>query len=368
MKDIKIVIGANFGDEGKGKLTDYYTKNADNCIVVCSNGGAQRGHTVLKSDGTRHVFHHFGSGTLNGADTYLPEDFILNPLVFREEWEELKSLGYEPCVYAHQKCMISNPLDMMANQIIERSRGNNKHGSCGMGIYNTIQRYKKGATSYTESWAYYMNVFKSKKITLSEEESELFEPSKSKGENIYRHYFLDFKFMMEHIKLVPDDQILSRYNTIVFENGQGLLLDQNNTEYYPHLTPSNTGIKNPARIIKSVNWTDEINIEACYITRTYMTRHGAGAFPTECNKEEINPNMEDLTNVPNPHQDTLRYGKLNVEELYERCQADIINAGLPCQKTLAITHFKEYWESVPLIREIFKKSNWGFSIFHKEVN
>lgn len=40
MKDIKIVIGANFGDEGKGKLTDYYTKNADNCIVVCSNGGA----------------------------------------------------------------------------------------------------------------------------------------------------------------------------------------------------------------------------------------------------------------------------------------------------------------------------------------
>ena len=46
-------------------------------IVVCSNGGAQRGHTVLKSDGTRHVFHHFGSGTLNGADTYLPEDFIL---------------------------------------------------------------------------------------------------------------------------------------------------------------------------------------------------------------------------------------------------------------------------------------------------
>ena len=95
MKDIKIVIGANFGDEGKGKLTDYYTKNADNCIVVCSNGGAQRGHTVLKSDGTRHVFHHFGSGTLNGADTYLPEDFILNPLVFKEEWEELKKLGFK---------------------------------------------------------------------------------------------------------------------------------------------------------------------------------------------------------------------------------------------------------------------------------
>ena len=113
MKDIKIVIGANFGDEGKGKLTDYYTKDKDNCIVVCSNGGAQRGHTVLKPDGTRHVFHHFGSGTLNGADTYLPGDFILNPLVFREEWEELKKLGWEPHVYVHEKCMITNPFDMM---------------------------------------------------------------------------------------------------------------------------------------------------------------------------------------------------------------------------------------------------------------
>ena len=181
MKDIKIVIGANFGDEGKGKLTDYYTKNADNCIVVCSNGGAQRGHTVLKSDGTRHVFHHFGSGTLNGADTYLPEDFILNPLVFREEWEELKNLGWEPYVYVHGKCMITNPLDMMANQIIEKSRGNDKHGSCGMGIYNTIQRYKKQIYTFTSSWSYYMNMFKSMGITLSEQEEELFNPFKNPG-------------------------------------------------------------------------------------------------------------------------------------------------------------------------------------------
>ena len=209
-------------------------------------------------------------------------------------------------------------------------------------------------------------MFKRMGITLSEQEEELFHPVKNPG--LRDNYYKDLDFMMSHVHVVNNDQLLNGYDTIVFENGQGLLLDQNNTEYYPHLTPSNTGIKNPARIIKSVNWTDEINIEACYVTRTYMTRHGAGAFPTECNKEEINPDIKDLTNVPNPHQDTLRYGKLNVEELYERCQADIINAGLPCQKILAITHFKEYWESVPLIREIFKKSNWGFSIFHKEVN
>lgn len=369
MKDIKIVIGANFGDEGKGKLTDYYTKNADNSIVVCSNGGAQRGHTVLKSDGTRHVFHHFGSGTLNRADTYLPEDFILNPLVFREEWEELKNLGWEPYVYVHEQCMITNPLDMIANQIIERSRGNNKHGSCGMGIYNTIQRYKKQIYTFTSSWSYYMNMFKSMGITLSEQEEELFNPFKNPG--FRDHYNEDLDFMMSHVHVVNDDQLLNGYNTIVFENGQGLLLDQNNIEYYPHLTPSNTGIKNPAKIIKSVNWTDEINIEACYVTRTYMTRHGAGAFPSECNKEEINPDInldiEDLTNVPNPHQDTLRYGKLNVKELHERCQADIKTAGLPCQKTLAITHMNECGKIALSVRDTFK-DDWEVKYFYFEVN
>ncbi len=80
MKDIKIVIGGSFGDEGKGLITNYFSQKK-NSIVICSNGGAQRGHTVTSPDGIRHVFHHFGSGTFNGAATYLPEDFILNPIM-----------------------------------------------------------------------------------------------------------------------------------------------------------------------------------------------------------------------------------------------------------------------------------------------
>lgn len=271
-------------------------------------------------------------------------------------------------MYIHEKCMITNPLDMMANQIIERSRGNNKHGSCGMGIYNTIQRYEKHINSYLLSWSYYTNMFRRMGITLSEQEEELFHPVKNPG--LRNHYYEDLDFMMSHVHVVNNDQLLNGYDTIVFENGQGLLLDQNNTEYYPHLTPSNTGIKNPARIIKSVNWTDEINIEACYVTRTYMTRHGAGAFPTECNKEEINPDIKDLTNVPNPHQDTLRYGKLNVEELHERCQADIKTSGIPCRKTLAMTHMNEYCESNISLYEIHKifKNNWKLKLFEREEN
>lgn len=53
MKDMKIVCGANWGDEGKGLMTDYFSQKP-NSIVVCSNGGAQRGHTVTTPDGIRH--------------------------------------------------------------------------------------------------------------------------------------------------------------------------------------------------------------------------------------------------------------------------------------------------------------------------
>ena len=114
MKDIKIVIGANFGDEGKGLMTDYFSQKS-NSIVVCSNGGAQRGHTVTTPTAIRHVFHHFGSGTFNNASTYLSEDFILNPIIFKQEYDELVKLNHNPNVYINQNCMITTPFDMIAN-------------------------------------------------------------------------------------------------------------------------------------------------------------------------------------------------------------------------------------------------------------
>ena len=123
-----------------------------------------------------------------------------------------------------------------------------------------------------------------------------------------------------------------------------------------HLTPSNTGIKNPKRIIENVEWNEEINIETCYVSRTYLTRHGVGKFPSECNKRFINEYMFDKTNVPNPFQDTLRYGTLDLGELYSRCSNDIGNFG--DKKSIAITHCNEYdWDNDKLI-ELFKDCNF----------
>lgn len=354
MKDIKIVIGSNWGDEGKGLMTDYFSQKP-NSIVVCSNGGAQRGHTVTTPDTIRHVFHHFGSGTFNRASTYLSEDFMVNPIIFKQEYDDLMNLGYVPNTYINQNCMVTTPFDMMANQIIEESRGKNKHGSCGLGIFETIKRYKAGITDINYNIRdYYIDLFKKENIILSSEWTRIF-----MGNGIFEHFLDDWDFMNSHSLTVSDNYFLNQFDNIVFEAAQGLLLDQNNTEYFPHLTPSNTGIKNPKKIIENVEWNDEMNIETCYVSRTYLTRHGAGKFPSECPKNRINEYMYDHTNIPNPFQDTLRYGTLDLGELYSRCSNDIVDFGN--QKSLALTHCNEYdWDNEKLV-ELFKDWNFYYS-------
>lgn len=118
--EIKIVIGANFGDEGKGLMTDTFASQYESCLVVRCNGGSQAGHTVITPEGNRHVFKHFGSGTLAGAHTLLSQDFIINPIVFRTEREELVSqFGIAPVVYADDRAIITTPFDMLLNQAKE---------------------------------------------------------------------------------------------------------------------------------------------------------------------------------------------------------------------------------------------------------
>lgn len=356
MATIKIVIGANFGDEGKGLLTDYFSREG-NGIVVCSNGGAQRGHTVVTPEGIRHVFHHFGSGTLNGAATYLPEEFILNPVIFHEEYRELVELGITPVVFVNERCRITTPLDMMANQIREEFRGNDKHGSCGLGIFETVNRYRHiscGHLDFHKIRQYYEDVFEKEGIGMPDCWKKLFYDG-----GIWEAFRTDCQFLQSHSAPASDD-ILKGYDNVVFEAAQGLLLDQDNTAYFPHLTPSSTGIANPRAIIQRVRWNQPVKIETCYVSRTYMTRHGAGKFPTECAVHLINPNISDRTNMPNPHQDTLRYGHLVLEDLHKRCRDDL--GDFASEKSLAITHCNEY----PIDRNALRELFWGWNIYYSD--
>lgn len=374
MKKVRVVIGANFGDEGKGLITDTYAREAKaeggRSIVVLSNGGAQRGHTVELLNGIRHVFHHFGSGTYRGADTYFPKEYILNPMVFMDEYQVLADEGYTPLVYINGECMISTPFDMMINQILEEHRDAARHGSCGLGIWETVVRDGVRVREFYElgrdGMKKYLEDIRDNYLPKRLADNGLAEIPKHWEKAVYAEYIIDkylddFYAMYQIANGFVPDAILYNYDTIIFENGQGLLLDWDmKKEYGNNVTASYTGLKNPANLINTL-WPcegedkgrvrDDIEVEVCYVTRTYMTRHGAGRFDTECPKEEINPDMVDMTNVPNPHQGSIRYGKLDVGELLERCEGDFARFPIPgAEMRLAVTHLNEY----PLSDEYMK--------------
>ena len=329
MKNIKVVIGANFGDEGKGLMTDYFASQCRNGIVVRFNGGSQAGHTVVTPDSLRHVFSHFGSGTFVGLPTYLSEFFIVNPMTFKKEHEGLVKKNIIPIVFSDINCLITTPYDVMINQIVEADRGNKRHGSCGLGINETIKRSLAIKLQFDDFFnfdTYLFKLLEIRDVYLPYRLKELGVNSIPieyidllKNENILKNYFKDMKFFFDNVKLTTSS-ILNDYDDIVFEGAQGLLLDQN-SEYFPNVTPSNTGMKNVSKIIKDFKFENE-NIEITYITRNYMTKHGAGIFTTET-KDKPYFNIIDLTNVPNAYQGDLRFGLLDVDLLRRTIKRDL---------------------------------------------
>ena len=354
MATLKAVIGANYGDEGKGKITDYlaYTSKVnERCIVVCSNGGSQRGHSVFTKKGEEHIFSHFGSGTFAGADTYLSKRYVLNPIIFAKEGKELFD-KYKFLVYVNPECLCSTPFDMISNQLIELNRGSNKHGSCGVGIWETILRngatlgdmlkmsdddmrvYLKGVRD-----SYFLNNrLKSKKANIDNTWSKIYF-----SDNLIENYIKDFKYMVQNIKLSYDN-VIKNYDNVIFENGQGLMLDENISKDPVHSTPSNTGCKNIKEIVENV-YGDDYKIEVCYATRTYLTRHGCGELTRESDFVEkyCGIKKSDETNKFNVNQGKFRYGNLLYKEMLDRCVNDFyLNFDdLHGKMSFCITHLDE---------------------------
>ena len=358
MRRAVIVIGCSYGDEGKGLASyDACGDLGDRCLNVMINGGAQRGHTVDLPDGRRHVFHHFGSGTLRGAVSCADEDYIVNPLLFGQELAELEQeFGIVPRLIISDRCRASTPWDMMLGQIIEENRGTGRHGSCGCGIYETILRFEE--TGWALRWADLCGIDEAGYRAYCSRILYEYIPARIKrlnmkvnrewqtvlqNEGLIRNSWLDLQEMKTRTeRYTAWETLAGNFELLVFEAGQGLSLDAENREDFPHLTPSRTTSLTSARRIAALQGKTQTEIR--YVTRSYLTRHGAGPLPTECLKEEINPDITDRTNVPNPHQENLRYGFFDPEAVLARVRKDldITRAVLPeAVSAIAITHLNE---------------------------
>lgn len=348
------VIGSGWGDEGKGNITDILcSKEPSKTINVRVNGGSQASHTVVTPDGQRHAFRHFGAGTFTGTPTYLSKEFLVNVFTYDMERCDIEEkLGITPSVYVNPEARVTTIWDMNINQMIERMRGDKRHGSCGMGINETVHRSK-----YDQFRITVMDLFSEVKLCKKLEQIQKeYVPMRLKNKynldidklpSEYAVLFVSEKAIditmcmakrFTESVMVRDDGILKRFDTAVFEGAQGLLLDQGAEKFWPNVTTSNTGIKNMIEILNAIKYTG--NLEILYLSRCYATRHGRGLFPTETSRKPYEK-IVDLTNMPNEFQEAMRFGILDIDLLAEAINKDLKNLNINAKINMVLTCFDQ---------------------------
>lgn len=328
----KVVIGAGYGDEGKGLFTNYFSSLNDKNMVIRFNGGAQAGHTIVTDKGQRHVFGHFTANSfLKNSRGYLSKHFLINPIIFLKELTSLNNLGLSPVIAAHDDCYITTPYDMAINQWLERSRGvDSRHGSCGLGIGETVHRSEiakkllqikdTNSTTILKDKLEDIRSFFEYRVKELQLEKYLEENKFILSDGLIDRFIEDV-FLMKETLITGVNYLNHEYfkdYEIIFEGAQGLMLDQVMGDF-PHVTRSNTGLKNVIDICKENNI---IELDVLYATRCYKTRHGAGSLKNELGFKPYE-NIVDKTNIPNEYQGSLRFSYIDIDELYEFINKDI---------------------------------------------
>lgn len=329
-----IVIGAGYGDEGKGLVTDYLCSKSARAVAVRFNGGAQAGHTVQSPDGRRHVFHHFGSGALAGARTFLGRRFVSSPMWFGKERAQLISLGANVNIGVDRGSLITTPYDVMINRALESSRGGARHGSCGMGMNETITRSETELASLTAGDLGDVRRLRSRLESIRHE----YVPQRLAqlglttemmpmlgDERVLNGFIADCEHFWQCCDVSDSDglrDLVMNGFDLVMEGAQGLMLREDHPNF-PHVTRSRTGIANAVELLR------ELDVDAMatvhYVTRCYATRHGAGPLPHEL-VEKPWPGVIDETNVPNGYQGSLRFAWLDLNILVSEVNHDLAGA------------------------------------------
>jgi adenylosuccinate synthase len=281
-----IIVGTQWGDEGKGKITDLLTKEYD--IIVRYQGGCNAGHTVVVGD-KQYIFHLLPSGVLhNGKICLIGNGVVLDPEVFFEEIISLEKEGIsiEDRLYVDYKTHIILPYHKIIDEISEKEKGELKIGTTKKGIGPAyVDKYSRNGIRacdliHEDSLERKLNLqlnqkrdflFKNYKIDLSEESiSEIKERYYNYGKRIKKHLIDGSLFLDENIK---------KNKNIIFEGAQGIMLDVDHGTY-PYVTSSNpmAGCACTGCGISPVYIDNVIGI-----CKAYTTRVGEGPFPTELN-------------------------------------------------------------------------------------
>jgi adenylosuccinate synthase len=325
-----VVVDLGYGDAGKGTVVDWLCASQPVHAVIRFNGGAQAGHNVVTTDGRHHTFSQFGSGTLQGVRTHLSRYMIVDPLSMAVEADHLVSLGVtDPYggLSIDRDALLSTPYHRAANQAAERARGNDRHGSCGMGIGETAAyalAHPDLAPRAGDVGA--PKLLAGKLAAVRDALTASFGPLD--GPPI--EACLDaYAALAERVRIVDGDETarILRTGPCVFEAAQGVLLDEWRG-FHPYTTWSTTTAQNAMALLTEAGQDD--GVRRLGVVRTYTTRHGAGPLVTE--DAALSRVLPDAYNTTGPWQGGFRVGHFDaVAHRYAIEVAGGIDA-------LAITH------------------------------
>ena len=354
MIKVYAIIGKGYGDEGKGLAVDHFCRGADAPLVIRHNGGAQSGHTVEEGE-KRFVFHQLSSGSFRNADTFWAETFYPDLYKLQDELDTFRLVGGSDVrIFCDRRTPVVLIDDVLVNMALETARGNNRHGSCGMGIYEADLRTKAGfgvcaadfLSATAEELARKLTTIRREYLPLRLKEAGLPQPTGEYAELLRSPAVIEnaVEQMMRNagqIRIVEDtESFLHKRERIIFENGQGLLLDACCKASLPHVTGSRTGLTNPVLLAKKYALPLP---EPVYISRSYVTKHGAGPLANECSDKDLGLTETDLTNIPNPWQGSLRFARHgSAADFVRPVREDLNAAGIkPGTASLFLTHLNE---------------------------
>ncbi len=282
-----VVVGAQWGDEGKGNVVDIYTEFADD--VVRYGGGNNAGHTLVVGD-EKVVLHLIPSGVLHqGKRCIIGNGVVLDPEVFIREITNLKAKGRladDSCLLLSESLHVIMPYHKRIDIAREAKSGTNKIGTTGRGIGPTYED-KIGRRGIRLMDLLDKDIFARKLRESLKEKNFILEQLLGDKPFTFEEIYEEYAGYGEVLRKYVTDTTLILYQDIrggkkiLFEGAQGTLLDVDHGTY-PFVTSSSTCA---GGVCTGAGVSPRDIQEIIGISKAYVTRVGSGPFPTELHDE-----------------------------------------------------------------------------------
>lgn len=279
---IDVLLGLQWGDEGKGKIVDYFAKQYD--VVVRFQGGPNAGHTLYR-EGKKIVLHTVPSGIFHeDAINLIGNGVVLDPVTFQAECEELTALGIDlkKKLFISEKTHLILPTHRALDKASEQAKGSEKIGSTLRGI-GPAYMDKTGRNALRVGDVIYGD-FNAAYNKLKQKHLELLSHYEFEEDEKLDQWEEEFCRAVDYLKtmnLVNGEYFIHKQlkagKRIMAEGAQGSMLDVD-FGTYPYVTSSNTI---SAAVCTGLGVAPSAIGEVIGVTKAYCTRVGSGPFPTE---------------------------------------------------------------------------------------